>query len=236
MSQYNDEYRKLVIKVLTEGHLQDCRNGKQLVIPHYSFVIDNLKDDHTLLLRKTYSKGIRAEFDTIMDTETPLTNVKQFEDRGCNYWKANAGPNGELNLDYYNMLHPQLEEMIAEAKADPSSRRLVVELWNYKNYLEGNLSLPVCWKGFIISIIDNTVHMTFNTRSQDLMLGTQADVLLAWYFMEHICNETGYKPGSCMYVMSNIHIYTEHIENAYKLVTDRTIEDFDKPLKFQLKA
>ena len=31
MSQYNDEYRKLVIKILTEGHLQDCRNGLMTV-------------------------------------------------------------------------------------------------------------------------------------------------------------------------------------------------------------
>jgi thymidylate synthase len=38
-----------------------------------------------------------------------------------------------------------------------------------------------------------------------------------------------------MFNLSNVHIYGEHIEGAHELL-DRTEKDFDKPLKFELKA
>ena len=235
MSQYNDEYRKLVIKILTEGHLQDCRNGKQLILPNYSFTVDDMFSDHKLLLRKMYYKGVLGEFLTLVDP-TSLQNVEQFEANGCNYWSEWSGPNGELNLDYHNMLHPQLEDIIDSIKTDPGSRRHVISLWNHTNVQNGSLSLPCCWHNLTFSVIDNTLHLTWTQRSVDTMVGLPSDVYLAFLFMEYIATPLGLTVGSCMFSLSNVHCYTEHIQSAYELITDRTIEDFDKPLKFQLKA
>jgi len=235
MSQYNEKYRKLVIEILTEGFLTESRNGEQLIIPSYSFTIDDMENDHTLLFRKMYYKGVLGEFLTLIDSEQ-LTNVSQFEANGCNYWSEWSGPNGELNLDYYNMLHPQLEDLIDSIKTDPYSRRHVISLWNHDNVQNGSLSLPCCWHNLTFSVINTTLHLTWTQRSVDTMVGLPSDVYLAYLFMDHIAKETNLKVGSCMFSLSNCHVYASHIENAYKLVTDRTIEDFDNPLKFQLKA
>ncbi len=233
MSQYNEAYRQLVIKILTEGHLQDCRNGKQLILPSYSFTVNDMENDHKLLFRKMYYKGILGEFLTLI-SPYPLTNIKQFEANGCNYWKDWGGPNGELNLDYHNMLHPQLEDVISNIKTDPTSRRHVISLWNHDNVQNGSLSLPCCWHNLTFSIIDNTLHLKWTQRSVDTMVGLPSDVYLAYLFMNHVAEATGLKIGSCMFSLSNVHCYSEHIENAYELVK-RTEEDFDKPLSFKLK-
>jgi len=235
MSQYNDEYRKLVIKILTEGHLQDCRNGKQLILPSYSFTIDDMKNDHTLLLRKMYKKGVLGEFLTIIDPK-PLTNVSQFEANDCPYWKLWAKEDGSIRLDYHDELVKQLPGLIEGIKNDPNSRRHVISLWNPENVQNGVLSLTCCWDRLVFSVINGVLHLTFNLRSNDVGIGLPSDVYLAYLFMNYVSEATGYEIGSCAFGISNPHLYTEHIDSAYELITDRTIEDFDKPLKFQLKA
>lgn len=243
MSQYNEAYRKLVIKVLTEGTDQSCRNGNQLIIPHYSFTINNMENDHKLLYRKMFYKGVLGEFLTITDP-TPLTNISQFEANGCNYWKDWAKEDGSINVDYHNMLHPQLEDIINQIKENPDSRRHVIELWNHQhvcrpreyNDFEEDLSLPCCWHGLTFSVIENVLHLTWTQRSVDTMVGLPSDVYLAYLFMNLITTKCNLTIGSCMFSLSNVHIYEEHVSKAYTLVKNRTINDSDKPLKFELKA
>ena len=67
------------------------------------------------------------------------------------------------------------------------------------------------------------------------MVGLPSDIYLAYLFMDHVSKATGYAVGSCMFSLSNVHIYGEHTEGAIELL-DRTEADFDKPLKFELKA
>ncbi len=230
---YDTKYKELVSHILNEGTLQDCRNGKQLIIPHHSFTLDFRKDNPILKLRKIYTKGIVGEFKTLMSPEQ-LTNVKQFEENGCNYWKAWARPEGTLNLDYYNMMHPQLDDIIEQMIADPDSRRHVVELWNHQNVKDGILDLPCCWHGLTFTVIDDTIHLKWVQRSVDTMVGLPSDVFLAYLIMHHVSDLTGYDVGSCMFALSNLHIYEEHVENAQVLLT-RTTADYDNPLKFELK-
>lgn len=234
MSQYNLKYKRLVSYILAEGTTQDCRNGEQLIIPSYSFTIDNMETDHSLLLRKMYYIGITGEFLTLV-SNTPLTNISQFEVNGCNYWKDWAGPNGEINLDYYNELHPALENIINQIKVDPSSRRHVISLWNNEHAIDNSLSLHCCWHNLTFSVIDNTLHLTWTQRSVDTMVGLPSDVYLAYLFMRYIADQTELKIGSCMFSLSNVHIYSEHIPKAYQIL-ERTTEDYDSPLKFELKA
>ena len=228
---YNDKYKELVHTILTKGQWQEARNGQCLIIPHYSFTI-NAKD-WRLNLRKMWYSGVRAEWDTLMDTENPLTNVKQFKDRGCNYWDNFAAEDGSIRLDYYDMLHSQLEDVIKNIKRNPHDRGHVVELWNHNNVKSGVLSLRCCWHGFTISVIGSTAHLNWVQRSVDTMLGLPADVYLAYLFLNHICDEVGLNMGTMSFDLSNAHIYQQHIDGA-KEIMNRTEADYNKPLKFEL--
>ena len=228
----NTEYKKIVKHILDNGVAQASRNGDTLIIPHYSFTVDDMVNEHLLTLRKMYTNGILGEFKTLISNEM-LFNVSQFEANGCNYWSKWSGPNGELNLDYWNELHPALEKVIEQIKQDPHSRRHVVSLWNNENAFNDSLSLHSCWHNLTFSVIEDTLHLTWAQRSVDTMIGLPSDVYLAYLFMENVSIATGYKIGSCMFALSNVHIYEDHLLGAAQLLK-RTEKDFDKPLKFKL--
>ena len=232
-TQLTVEYRKLVSSILFDGTKQEGRNGDTLVLPHYSFTLDfSNRANSQLLLRKMWYNGVLGEFRTLLDP-TPLNNVSQFKDNGCNYWSQWAYADGSLNLDYHNMLHPQLEDIIEQIKADPESRRHVISLWNHDNVHSGELSLPCCWHGMTFSVIGQELHMTWTQRSVDTMLGLPADIYLAYLFMRQVCKQTGYDIGTCMFSLSNVHVYAAHIDGAKELLA-RTEDDYDKPIKFEL--
>ena len=202
--EINKEYKILVRDILTKGTAQECRNGSQIIIPHYSFTLDlSYEDKARLKLRKMFYKGVAGEFNTLIDP-TPLTNVKQFEDNGCNYWKLWARDTGDINVDYHNMMHPQLANVIEQIKTDPDSRRHLIELWNYENVESNSLSLPCCWHGLTFSVINNILHLKWVQRSVDTMIGLPADIYLAYLFMELIATECNLTIGTCMFALSNV--------------------------------
>ena len=234
MGKYISEYKKLVKHILDNGVYQKGRNGGMLIVPSYSFTIGNIAKDNKLTLRKMYYKGIDGEFKTLV-SDIPLTNVKQLQANGCNYWNTWADDDGSLNLDYYNKLHPSLENIIEQIKKDPNSRRHVISLWDNCNAFNGSLSLPCCWHNLTFSVIENTLHLTWVQRSVDTMVGLPSDVYLAYLFMDYVASKTNLFLGSCMFSLSNVHIYEEHIDNAVELL-NRTAADKDNNLKFILKG
>ena len=234
----NKEYTDLVNHIMQYGIDQDCRNGSQRIIPHWSFTLDFSKsiDSAKLNLRRMYYGGVLGEFKTLIDP-TPLTNVSQFEANGCNYWKDWAAEDGSITIDYANQMHPQLENLIEDIKTDPTSRRLMIDLWNPENVRDGSLSLPCCWHNLTFSVIAGVLHLKWTQRSVDTMIGLPADIFLAYLFMGYVVSETKLAMGTCMFALSNVHIYKEHFNGA-ECILERYRDggDYsDKPIKFKLK-
>jgi len=235
MNEYDKKYKKLIQYVLSKGIEQRCRNGYQLIIPFYNFNLNfSKKNNHILNLRKINYKPIIGEFTTLINTKNKLVNIKQFKNNSCNYWDKWADKYGKINLDYYNMLHPQLQLIIDQIKNDPYSRRHIIELWNYKNVFSKSLSLPCCWHNLTFSVINTKLFMSFTIRSNDIMVGNPADIYLAYLFHKHVADHTGYNQSTCNFSIRNAHIYKEHVNNAIKLLK-RTNSDYNKPLYFKLK-
>ena len=232
-----NEYKNLVKYILQYGARQNCRNGLQKIIPFWCFNLNfngTIPNSHILKLRKMNYKSVEGEFKTLIDPE-PLTNVSQLEANGCNYWKTWAKEDGSINIDYANQMHPQLERLIEDIKQEPNSRRHIIDLWNQDNVYDNNLSLPCCWHNLTFSVIAGVLYLKWTQRSVDTMIGLPADIFLAYKFMQLVANKCGLIIGTCMFSLSNVHIYSEHIENA-KILLERTEADYDKPLKFELKG
>lgn len=230
----NSKYKTLIKKVLKYGTKQEGRNGNTLIVPHYSFILDlGSNVSHICTLRKTYYKGVEGEFKTFID-DTPLTNVSQFEANGCNYWKLWSEDDGSINVDYHNMMHPQLENIISDIQQNPNSRRHHIELWNPDNVRDDSLSLPCCWHGLTFTVINDVLHLKWTQRSVDVLIGLPADIYLSYMFMRHIAGICNLKIGTCMYSLSNVHVYEEHIPGAIEILK-RNKTDYDKPISFKLK-
>ena len=234
MTAFDKEYRKLVLKIFEDGDALLCRNGSTLQIPNYSFTLKDMAKDHKLTLRKMFYKGVLGEFNTLV-SPTQLVNVSQFKARGCNYWEKWAGPVGGLNLDYYNQMHPQLNDVINNIKEDPNSRRHVINLWNHENVMNGSLSLPCCWWALTFTVQEDTLHLVWIQRSVDTAVGLPSDVYLAYLFMEYVCDRTGLDVGSCMFALSNVHIYSEHVDGLDELLK-LDEEEYGTRINFELKA
>lgn len=230
------QYKDLVNHILVYGVSQKSRNGSQLIIPHWTINLDfsdPQNSQHILKLRRMHYTGVEGEFKTIIDPH-PLTNVSKFEANGCNYWREWAEEDGSINIDYANQMYPQLSNLIRNIKENPESRRHVLNLWVPENVESGELSLPCCWYDLTFSIIKGVVHLKWTQRSVDTMVGLPSDIYLAYLFMEYIARECNLAMGTCLFSLSNVHIYTEHIANAAELL-NRTESDYTKPLSFKVK-
>lgn len=214
------EYKDLVKQVLEQGELKPGRNGNTI-----SLIGTQLKFDATniplLNSRKIFYKGVVGEFSAFMNK---CTTIKEFKDRGCNYWDAWADEQGQLKLDYTMQLHlplitlkglqtPQLEALKIGLVNDKFSRRHLINLWVPENL--HNLSLPCCHYSyqFIVST-DNKLHMIWNQRSADTMVGIPSDMILAYLWVQCLSKELGFEPGIVTMNFGDTHIYEEHIAGA----------------------
>ena len=215
-------YKDLVKEVLLFGKHKKGRNGDTISLPGTSLRFD-ATDIPLLNGRKIFYKGVIGEFAAFMHNKT---KVKDFKNYGCNYWDAWADDNGKLNLDYVNQLHElqvkiddswytQLEALKIGLKNDPMSRRHIINLWVPENL--HNLSLPCCHFNYqFIVDSDNKLHIIWTQRSADVMVGIPADMILAWLWVQCLCRELSFEPGTITMNFGDTHIYEEHEEGAHE--------------------
>ena len=216
------EYKDLVKQVLDQGELKTGRNGNTI-----SLIGTQLKFDAAniplLNSRKIFHKGVVGEFSAFMNN---CTSIFEFKTRGCNYWDSWGNNNGKLNLDYVNQLHTintkikgnwesQLSALKINLVNDKFSRRHLINLW-VPEHLH-NLSLPCCHYSyqFIVST-DSKLHMIWNQRSADTMVGIPSDMILAYLWVQCLSKELGFEPGIVTMNFGDTHIYEEHISGAKK--------------------
>ena len=120
----------------------------------------------------------------------------------------------------------QLKEIIDTARKDPSSRRLLCNAWH--PCLVDEMSLTPCvyaWQ-LIINKESGYADLVYYQRSADLLLGVPANMSSYSMLLILLCKELGYTPRYVSAMMSNVHIYENHIEGA-KILLDREV--FDLP-------
>lgn len=247
------EYIKLGNKILREGAYRTTRNGTTKGLFGETLVHD-MKDGLPLIsIRKIYLKGIVGEFKSFLEDAQTLA---EFEANGCPYWKLWADEKGDLKLDYPP--RGQLDYIIDLLKNDPTSRRMIISLWNPENI--GKLSLEPCHTQYQFYVRDDMyIDMIWTQRSVDYAVGMPSDLVLAALYLITLANETGYEPGRITYSLGDVHLYEEHLTDFAALMNRTpsmfpvdynciaTTKDFDRhslrirnyeplvPMKFKLK-
>jgi thymidylate synthase len=214
-------YKNLVKNVLLRGEPKIGRNGETLSL-HGTQLKFNAEDIPLLNSRKIFYKGVIGEFAAFMNN---AKTVQEFKDLGCNYWDSWEDINGELNLDYVNQLHKkvdginsQLDIAKYELKTNPSSRRIMINLWRPEN-LE-TLSLPCCHFNYQFLVNNNRLDMIWTQRSADVMIGIPSDMILAYLWVQCLAKECNLEPGEVTMHFGDTHIYKGHIDNAYKYLEE----------------
>jgi thymidylate synthase len=111
----------------------------------------------------------------------------------------------------------QIKNLIEELKTNPDSRRLMVSAWNVGELHE--MTLPPCHYGFQCYVADGKLSLMWNQRSVDTFLGLPFNIASYGLLLLLLCKETGYKPGELIGNLGDVHLYSNHLEQAKEQIT-----------------
>ena len=236
-----NQYLKLVSDVLTEGVMEDGRNGKVLTVfgsaMHFS-----LKDNTIPLLTtkklawktclrellwfirgQTSNEVLKKQNVHIWDGNASrefldsrgLTNLKE-NDLGPIYghqWRHFNAKYSDCNTDYKDQGFDQLDYIIKCLKdtKERNSRRLVMSAWNPCQLDE--MALPPCHILCQFNVTDgNKLSCSLYQRSCELGLGVGFNIA-SYSFLTHlIAHHCNLEVLDFYYYLGNCHIYEQHIE------------------------
>ena len=232
------QYAKALSNCYFNGIRAKNRTGiDTLVIQHQYFYLENIKDNFPMIKGKTvYPKNALIE---LMWMLNGFTDIKWLKERGVNYWDKWQDSNGTIGKSYgYQFRNFNGKDifidLIKEITRNPTSRRLIMNLWNHNDI--DAMSLPPCFYDFHFEctefntegIFDNMytpyfVDLHVKQRSADSFIGTPYDFMFLAFllrFVTKLANIFGEKNGfkyctrDIHYTCDNFHIYTNHYEQV----------------------
>ena len=111
----------------------------------------------------------------------------------------------------------QILNLVNSLKKNPDSRRLMVNAWNVGELHE--MTLPPCHYGFQCYVADGKLSLMWNQRSVDTFLGLPFNIASYGLLLLLLCKETGYKPGELIGNLGDVHLYSNHLEQAKEQIT-----------------
>jgi thymidylate synthase len=151
------------------------------------------------------------------------TNVRSLQAQDVSIWDEWADPRtGDLGRVYgaqwTDWRAPdgrainQLEDVVAQIRKNPDSRRLIVSAWN-----PGELhlmALPPCHCLFQFYVSDGELSCQLYQRSADLFLGVPFNIASYALLTLMAAQVTGLKPGDFVHTFGDLHLYANHLEQA----------------------
>ena len=155
------------------------------------------------------------------------TNVRYLRENGVTIWDEWAGTDGSLGRVYGaqwcdwrtadgRSIH-QIDDVIAQIKANPDSRRLIVSAWNPGEIAQ--MALPPCHALFQFFVLDGRLSCQLYQRSADLFLGVPfniASYALLTMMVAQVCDLA---PGDFVHTFGDLHLYANHLDQAREQLT-----------------
>lgn len=111
----------------------------------------------------------------------------------------------------------QLEQVVADIKSNPNSRRLIVSAWNPKEIpIMVKSGLPPCHTLFQFYVSDGKLSCQLYQRSADVFLGVPYNIASYSLLTLMIAKVTGLEPGEFVHSFGDTHIYVNHLEQVEK--------------------
>jgi thymidylate synthase len=115
-------------------------------------------------------------------------------------WRAWPAPNGQA-ID-------QLQQVIADIKRNPDSRRHIVSAWNVADI--PNMALPPCHVLFQFYVADGKLSCQLYQRSADVFLGVPFNIASYALLTHMVAQVCGLGVGDFIHTLGDTHIYSNH--------------------------
>ncbi len=172
-----------------------------------------------LTTKKVHLRSIIYELLWFLRGETNITYLRQ---NGVSIWDEWADENGDLGRIYGaqwcdwrgndgRSIH-QIDQVIAQIKANPDSRRLIVSAWNVGEIEQ--MALPPCHAFFQFYVADGRLSCQLYQRSADLFLGVPFNIASYALLTLMVAQVCGLQPGDFVHTFGDLHLYANHREQA----------------------
>jgi thymidylate synthase len=219
------QYHDLLRLVLDKGSTRTDRTGVGTLSVFGAQARFDLRADGPgfplLTTKKLHLKSIIYELLWFLRGDT---NIRYLNEHGVSIWDEWADENGDLGRVYgaqwrawsggNGQRFDQIENVIAQIRTNPFSRRLIVSAWNPAEI--ETMALPPCHVLFQFYVQDGELSCQLYQRSADLFLGVPFNIAsysLLTMMVAQVCNLA---PGDFVHTFGDLHLYQNHIEQAHE--------------------
>ncbi len=172
-----------------------------------------------LTTKKVHLKSIIYELLWFLRGET---NVRWLQERGVSIWDEWADADGDLGPVYGSQWRSwpdgkggtidQIAGVVNSIQTKPESRRHIVTAWNPAEVDE--MALPPCHCLFQFYVADGRLSCQLYQRSADVFLGVPFNIASYALLTLMVAQVTGLKPGEFIHSFGDVHLYSNHMEQA----------------------
>jgi thymidylate synthase len=214
------QYLDLLRLVLDQGKFRPDRTGTGTYAVFGAQARYPLAAGFPLLTtKKLHLKSITYELLWFLRGDT---NVRWLQERGVTIWDEWAAADGGLGRVYgaqwCDWRKPdgtslnQIDDVIAQIRNNPASRRLIVCAWNPGEL--DQMALPPCHTLFQFFVMDGELNCQLYQRSADLFLGVPFNIASYAMLTMMVAQVCGLKPGTFVHTFGDLHLYANHLEQA----------------------
>jgi len=214
------QYLDLLRHVLDHGKAKPDRTGTGTLSVFGSQARFPLADGLPLLTtKKVHLKSIIYELLWFLRGDT---NTKYLNEHGVTIWDEWADKDGNLGRVYgaqwCDWRAPdgssinQIDQVINDIKSNPDSRRLIVSAWNVGEL--GQMALAPCHALFQFFVLNGELSCQLYQRSADLFLGVPFNIASYALLTMMVAQVTGLKAGTFVHTFGDLHLYSNHVEQA----------------------
>ncbi|MFA6866298.1 MAG: thymidylate synthase [Clostridia bacterium] len=182
-----------------------------------------------LTIRKT---NINAAIDEILWIwQKKSNNVNELN---SHIWDSWADDNGSIGKAYgYQLaqkhqykegMFDQVDRVLFDLKNNPTSRRILTNIYNFQDLHEMNL-YP-CAYSMTFNTSGNVLNGILNQRSNDMVVANNWNVVQYAVLLKMMAKVNGLVAGELVHVIADAHIYDRHIPILEKIIEN---EQYDVP-------
>ena len=241
VNKEEQQYLDIVKKVIETGIRKEDRTGTGTLSLFGVQMKFNLRNKILPLLttKRVFWKGIVEELLWFLRGDTNNVNLQA---RGVHIWDGNSsrefldklgftdrkvgdcGPIYGFQFrhcgakyktaydDYTNQGIDQLANVIDLIKNNPTSRRIIINLWNPQVLDEIVLPSCHCFYQFYVNTNTKELSCSMYQRSGDLGLGVPFNIASASLMTNILANICGLYPGELTHTIGDAHVYLNHVE------------------------
>lgn len=216
MKQYID----LMKHILADGVDKSDRTGTGTrSVFGYQMRFDLSKGFPLVSTKKCHMRSIIHELLWFLKGET---NVAYLRENKVSIWDEWADENGDLGPVYGAQWRSwptqsgdaidQISQVIAQIKAQPDSRRLIVSAWNVGEL--DKMALAPCHAFFQFYVADGKLSCQLYQRSCDVFLGLPFNIASYALLTMMVAQQCNLALGDFVWTGGDTHLYSNHMEQT----------------------